>query len=194
MTSEDDFEAEIRRLREAREDAEARFIAAFEASPAVLVEEGGEEELWILSPDPTPEPEALRISFLAEDGLRGHTLGDTLKAIAEEHASPGHVYDPVDERVVIAWTRTPTWSRGQRVVAFAQARNQLTWLAGKRGREAYAWAMDKLREVDDLDIETATAYLEEAARDLQAGRAPNHGSWILAGSHGVGKLKRRLLQ
>lgn len=177
LDDDDGFEAHLRDLRAAHGGAVDRLLDAFDHSSAVLVTEKGpygRDEIWILSLDTTPDAGRWRVSFLAEDGPRGHTLGETPEAIAEEYASPRHTYDPVDEDFVIAWTRTPQWEHGQKVVAFAQARNQLLWLAGKRGDEAYRWAIERLRSAEDLeDVDLATAVLEQLARDLEAGRAPN---------------------
>lgn len=178
MAVKEGFEEELARMQAERTAARGALRDAFAVSPAILVIEGTHRELWILSPELDPKDGSLRVTYLTPDGPRGHFAGDDIEDLVKELSSTRARYEPVDENAVIRWTSTKAYHEGLLQVAFVQAEGQLRWIAGKRGKDAYAWAMDvrdqAYAEADKTGkIEDATRILERAAADLQAGRAPN---------------------
>lgn len=180
----DDFDAELAQIREKRAAAERALREAWEQSPAVLVRARDRDELWILSGETNPKEGKWRVTELWRDGPSGHFSAETVDEIVRKMAVPWATYEPVDEDFVIDWTSTDEWIEGLKWVAYVQAYNQLMWLAGG---DAYQWAFQRAMEAKQLDdIEAATRLLEQAAADIQAGRAPNAAS--------VRRLKRSLLR
>ena len=180
----DDFDDELERLRSERHVAELALQAAWAQSPAVLVKGGDREELWILSGETSPKEGKIRVTELLPDGPYGHFSAETIDEIVREKANTWSTYTPVDEQFVMDWTSTDEWHEGLQRVAYVQAHNQLTYLAGSKHWD-WAWGVISKARAEP-DIERATRMLEQAAADLQAGRAPNPTA--------IRRLKRRLLR
>jgi hypothetical protein len=181
-----DFRDELERMRLERERAEDDLREAFAQSPAVLVRERRHphKELWILSPETDPSQGKLRVTEFLPDGPYGHISRETLDQIIDEKASTGHIYEPVDEAFVMEWTSTPEWTEGVKKVAYVQAYNRLVAAGSRHGASKYAW--DTHMRAQSMDNwEDATALLEQAAADIEAGRVTDRQ---------LNRKKRRLLQ
>lgn len=169
---DDDFDDELERLRARRRAAEDALRDAFDRSAAILVTEGDRDELWILSPETHPEEGDVRVTFLSPDGPTGHRSAVGPEDLIAELASFRATYRPVDEGFVIQWTSTPQWEEGVMRVSYVQAVNLLQSLAARHDAREWAW-QQILESREEMDFAKAIRMLELAARDLQAGRAPN---------------------
>lgn len=126
-----------------------------------------------------------RASFFFEDGPYSHSIRNWDEEIAEviaEELTGGEIADiePMTEDAVMAWTSTPEFQLGSRVVAFVQAENALRYFAQKGGR--YEWAAGVIRHANDVGtnsgehrgtIESLDAALEIVTSALRTLPAPN---------------------
>ena len=133
-----------------------------------------------------------RVTFFGPDGPHGHNTRSSFEAIAEEiDSSMSPPFTVMTEAEVMAWTTSPEFEVGSRIVAFVQAENQLRWFASRAGRGD--WAQEKIREANEVghtrtipDLDRALAIMYEAIRSLPepnpriAGFVPNPPAWVTA--------------
>lgn len=115
---------------------------------------------------------AYRVTFFGADGPHGHQTKDSMSKIAKAilEAMDGN-FAAMSEDDVMAWTTTPEFEVGSRVVGYMQAENTLRWYAQKAGK--LDWAYDQIKEANRVGrdrtpeaIEAATEVIVKAIREL----------------------------
>lgn len=172
MSNRDDVDAEIAAWeRERGERSERRgrrmgeLVVMLSKGPAVRSTRGL-PILALVGPEMSARDEgAFRVTYLGADGPRGHV---TRREIAQ-------IYDDILDNVegpvsasdldVVAWTNTPEYLHGSRLVAMTQAENSLRYRASQANRGD--WARDVIRRAEATnDPVAATAILEAALKEL----------------------------
>lgn len=117
---------------------------------------------------------AFRVTFFGPDGPHGHATRRSMHEIAveiEDTMSPP--YESMSEDDVMAWTTTPEFETGSRIISYMQAENTLRYLAGRAGKTD--WAYEVIRRVGEeagprphtvAQIEHATEQITAALRTL----------------------------
>lgn len=157
MTTRDDFEAEIERMRQKHAARLEAVESALAKSPAIIVtHKDGRREMYILTPEmSSPQDGAWRLTCLMPDGPWGHDTRRTVRDLAEEVArSHPHTVTPASEDEVQMWTSTTEFVQGSKRVAFIQAINAI---------RDHATTM-KAHEIFDRDPDDGIRFAERAAR------------------------------
>lgn len=164
----------------AHEQRIAQIVARLQASPAITGSYyGGKRHLAIVSGEIADrEYGDLRVTFFGPDGPHGHNTHRTMAKAAEEiERSFQPPYVSLSDAEVIAWTSTPEFEHGSRVIAFVQAENTLRYLAGRADRNE--WARGVIAEANEIgtvggevprgslaSIDKAVDHLARALREL----------------------------
>lgn len=125
-----------------------------------------------------------RVTFFGPDGPLGHVTKDSHEAIAAEVLES--LYPPIapmTDEEVIAWTTTPEFEMGSRIVAYMQAENTLRWFAQKAGKLDWAYeviarghhGVDQVQQVQTIEaLEAATKLLTDAIATLPVPNPRRH--------------------
>ncbi len=175
ILDEDDFAAFERKMEERARRREAkidRIAEIFAATPAVRGKGHYDTRMAIKSGELADRKTGdLRVTFFGPDGPHGHVTVKTDRAAAEAVLDfMNEPFSPMTEEEVIAWTTTPMFERGSRIVAIIQAENTLRYLAGRAGRSD--WAYDVIRQrggmmFDEAPLEVLDAELDRIAAAIR---------------------------